>query len=350
MKKLIVLSLAIVLFACGGKEEKKKPLNDYVTITGTVSNKKSDTLYISNRGFAKAIPVAADGTFKDTLKLTTPNIYYLNNKERAALVYLKNGFELDVKLDEEDFGENLVYSGLGAEENNYLLAKNKFEEDLFEEDLDGLDETQLNTKITEMKEKTLAFIEANQKGLDSTLIAMNRSEVAPSMESMKSYYLGKIALRKELPKGKKSPIFENYENYAGGTLSLADLKGKNVYVDVWATWCGPCKVEIPSLKKLEHDYEGKNIAFVSMSIDDDRSHKGSWELAREDWKAMVADKELGGLQIMAPKGWKSQFVQDYKINGIPRFILIDTEGKIINADAPRPSSDNIRTLLDEIIS
>jgi thiol-disulfide isomerase/thioredoxin len=158
----------------------------------------------------------------------------------------------------------------------------------------------------------------------------------------------KIALKRDLPKGADSPSFEGYVNYKGGTTSLADLKGKFTYIDVWATWCGPCKAEIPSLKTLEHDYAGKNINFVSLSIDDDRTHKGSWDLAASDWRAMVKDKELGGIQIMAPKGWQSEFIKNYKITGIPRFILVDPNGKIVNADAPRPSSDDIRNLFDSL--
>jgi len=132
------------------------------------------------------------------------------------------------------------------------------------------------------------------------------------------------------------------------TTSLEDLKGKYTYIDVWATWCGPCKREIPSLKALEHDYADKDINFVSLSIDDDRTHGGSWDKAAKDWRAMVKGKALGGIQIMAPKGWGSKFVTDYKIRGIPRFILIDPNGNIVSANAPRPSSKNIRTLFDSL--
>ena len=153
---------------------------------------------------------------------------------------------------------------------------------------------------------------------------------------------------KTVAKGQPSPKFLNYENYKGGTTSLSDLKGAYVYIDVWATWCGPCKAEIPSLKKVENAYHGKNIQFVSISIDDDRTHDGSWDKAREDWKAMVADKELGGLQLFAPKGWKSQFVVDYKINGIPRFLLIDPDGNIVTPDAPRPSSEKLIELFNSL--
>ncbi|GAA4899504.1 hypothetical protein GCM10023311_26030 [Flaviramulus aquimarinus] len=133
-----------------------------------------------------------------------------------------------------------------------------------------------------------------------------------------------------LAKGKPSPQFNNYENHAGGTTSLTDLKGKYVYIDVWATWCGPCVREIPSLKKIEEQYHDKNIEFVSLSIDRVADY--------DKWKTMVNEKELGGMQLFADKDWQSSFVRDYQIEGIPRFILIDTESNIVDANAPRPSN------------
>ena len=140
--------------------------------------------------------------------------------------------------------------------------------------------------------------------------------------------------------GKPSPKFVDYENFAGGTTSLDDLKGKYVYVDVWATWCGPCKREIPFLKEVEEQYHGKNIAFVSVSIDKEEDH--------DAWEAMVKDKDLGGIQLFADNDWRSKFVQDYKIQGIPRFILIDPEGNIVQASAPRPSNPELITLFKEL--
>jgi len=134
-----------------------------------------------------------------------------------------------------------------------------------------------------------------------------------------------------LTKGNVSPGFE-YKNVKGSNVNLKDLKGKNVYIDVWATWCGPCKAEIPHLKELEKSYHGKNVEFVSISVDvpDDE----------EKWKAMIADKDLKGVQLLSDNGWDTKFVEDYLIKGIPRFILLDEDGKIVTADAPRPSSDD----------
>ena len=62
---------------------------------------------------------------------------------------------------------------------------------------------------------------------------------------------------------------------------------------------------------------------------------------------MIEEEELGGIQLFAPEAWQSEFIRDYKINGIPRFILIDPSGNIVSASAPRPSSDELIKLFDE---
>lgn len=144
----------------------------------------------------------------------------------------------------------------------------------------------------------------------------------------------------KLNKGMASPTFDNYENHAGGKTSLKDLQGKYTYIDVWATWCGPCKAEIPYLKEVEGKYHDKNIQFVSISIDKAKDH--------DKWDKMIQEKSLGGIQLFADNDWKSQFVTDYAIDGIPRFILIDPAGKIVSGDAPRPSDEALIDLFNEL--
>ncbi len=145
---------------------------------------------------------------------------------------------------------------------------------------------------------------------------------------------------KKLWKGSPSPKFNDYRNHAGGTMSLDDLKGKYVYIDLWATWCGPCKAQIPYLKELEKEYHDKNIAFVSLSVDKPKD--------ADKWVKMVNDMELTGIQLMADNEFKSDFVQSYKVTGIPRFILIDPQGKIVDQNAPRPSGKEIRPLFNSL--
>lgn len=158
-------------------------------------------------------------------------------------------------------------------------------------------------------------------------------------EKFKKELTDKFEIVKNIATGLPSPTFD-YENITGGKTSLESLKGKFVYIDVWATWCGPCIAEIPALKEVEKEYHGKNIEFVSISIDEKKDF--------EKWKKMVADKELKGIQLFADNAWESDFVKKYAIDGIPRFILIDTEGKIVSADAPRPSDAKLKELLTEV--
>lgn len=137
-----------------------------------------------------------------------------------------------------------------------------------------------------------------------------------------------------LAEGKPAPGFK-YVSINGDSVALSDLKGKYVYIDVWATWCGPCRMEIPHLEKFQKEYKGKNIVFVSISVDDNK----------EAWKKMVTEKKMKGIQLHSDGGWNSEITQKYNIKGIPRFILIDPAGNIISANAPRPSSPALKELL-----
>ena len=144
---------------------------------------------------------------------------------------------------------------------------------------------------------------------------------------------------KALEIGKPSPQF-NYENQKGGKTSLESLKGKYVYVDVWATWCGPCIKEIPSLQKVEEQYKDKNIAFVTISVDAMKDY--------DKWSKFVTEKKLGGIQLLADKELNSEFIQGYGITAIPRFILIDPNGNIVNSQAPRPSETALIDLFNKL--
>lgn len=151
-------------------------------------------------------------------------------------------------------------------------------------------------------------------------------------QKLKEVLTAKFNKIKTLTPGKPSPTFD-YENYKGGSTSLESLRGKYVYIDVWATWCGPCRREIPSLQKIEQEYHGKNIEFVSLSIDAKKDY--------EKWRKFVDEKKLGGIQLFADQDWNSTFVKDYAIEGIPRFILVDPNGNIVTSDAPRPSDPKL---------
>ena len=125
----------------------------------------------------------------------------------------------------------------------------------------------------------------------------------------------------------------------GKVHKLSDFKGKLVYIDLWATWCGPCKNEIPALKQLQNKLKGKDIVFVKISLD---NSKKAWI----DWEKEHPSK---GISLHMEKAFKSDLAEYYQINSIPRFMMIDQEGKVVSIDAPRPSEsiaeEMLRTLL-----
>ena len=135
--------------------------------------------------------------------------------------------------------------------------------------------------------------------------------------------------------GKSVPDF-TFTDMKGETVKLSDLKGNLVYIDIWATWCGPCIAEHPTWDKVKSEYKDKPIAFLTVSIDE----------TREPWEKMVKNKKMEGLQWFADKAWQSELAQFFMVNGIPRFLLLDKEGKIIDPSAERPSG-NIREMLDK---
>jgi thiol-disulfide isomerase/thioredoxin len=140
--------------------------------------------------------------------------------------------------------------------------------------------------------------------------------------------------------GAGQPAFDfTGKDALGNSVKLSDFKGKLVYVDVWATWCGPCKYEIPYLDTLETDYHGKNIVFISYSIDDDH----------DAWLKFVPEHKLQGVQIIGEKAWESALCKKYKIMGVPTFMLFDTEGKIVTVKMTRPSDKKTREKFDSLL-
>ncbi|WP_430409417.1 TlpA family protein disulfide reductase [Kordia sp.] len=336
MKKILLLITAFAIFSCEKEPEAPK---DYVTLSGKIENKNSDSLVVRSRTYSKTIKVNEDGTFKDTLKVAN-GMYNLFDGKESTNIYLENDFDLNVTLDTKMFDETVKYTGKGAVHSNFLAEESLLQEKMLDiEMLSSLDSLGLEKEIENMSKKLNDFYNSKTE-VDSTIIAAKVKDIEPMLKFYKQFAGEAITLRRKFPRGAPSPTFD-YENHKGGKTSLADLKGKYVYIDVWATWCGPCIAEIPSLKKVEKQYHGKNIEFVSISIDTPKAY--------ETWKKMVTDKDLGGTQLIADDAKeKESFINLYKISSIPRFILIDPNGNVTSADAPRPSSPKLIELFNEL--
>jgi thiol-disulfide isomerase/thioredoxin len=138
--------------------------------------------------------------------------------------------------------------------------------------------------------------------------------------------------------GKPAPKFV-LESNLGKTYSLDDFKGKVVYLDLWASWCGPCRAQTPAFKILYAKFRNDNqVAFISIAVSD----------GLNDWKKALAEDKPNWLQLIDKDGIVAKtYIADF----IPKFILIDKKGNIVNFDAPRPSSGvEIEGLLNQEIA
>jgi len=154
-------------------------------------------------------------------------------------------------------------------------------------------------------------------------------------------FIKKITARfKELNRlnpGEKAPEFE-IPDVNGKLVKLSDFKGKYVYIDIWATWCGPCVMQMPYLDKLKERYD-KDIVFIGISTDD---FKGTW-------KKFLTVNKVKGIQLHV--GDDETFKDLYKAHSVPQFILINPEGNITTALAPKPSeTETIELIFDRIVA
>lgn len=144
----------------------------------------------------------------------------------------------------------------------------------------------------------------------------------------------KRQLFKNAPQG--AAIDFTYPDVNGKMVSLSDFKGKVVVVDVWATWCSPCRYQLPFLKKLEEEMRGKDVVFIGVSVDKKKDY--------EKWKKMLKDEGLQGVQLFAD-GF-SKITKDYNITGIPRFMVFDKKGNLVEMQAPRPSEPALKKMIE----
>lgn len=152
----------------------------------------------------------------------------------------------------------------------------------------------------------------------------------------------RIILNKKasLAKGKPAPEITVY-NQNNKEVHLSDFKGRFVYIDFWATWCKPCKEESPHFKALSKEYSQKDIVFIAISLDDAHNFN--------IWKEMIQDDKTI-IHLRSQNGWTSEIVDSYQISGVPTYVFIDREGMIIDATAPRPSSHEMKVLLNQFLS
>ncbi len=159
----------------------------------------------------------------------------------------------------------------------------------------------------------------SDKELVESVLDNLEKQSAVSAELVASYRQAeaeKKARRERMEVGKPAPNFE-FQDVEGKTVTLDQYKGKVLVLDFWASWCGPCRKEIPTMKGIYEEFKGKGVEFLSVSID---SKKEAWEKA-------LAEEAMPWIQGWTPDAGKS-VMETYQFGGIPFILLIDKDGNI----------------------
>jgi thiol-disulfide isomerase/thioredoxin len=256
------------------------------------------------------------GSFKD---------YWENTEDKKAEILLaakkeldsaSNGIMKDEYMKHPNFRDMLLTFSDGQIKTSGIFTDLKMTAFMREYDALGalISELELAGLTTEMKEQANAFMNEQHSAEYQEMVQMKLDEYQALEEGQ--------------------PAFDvTFRTVDDAPVNLSQFKGKLTYVDLWATWCGPCIDELPAFEQLRQDYSDKDINFIPVSIDTDLNA----------WKKYLQKHDLTENELVINR----LDLADYKVITIPRYLLIDKDFKIISVFAPLPSSDEIRALIDQ---
>lgn len=258
------------------------------------------------------------GPYLNKIKLNNPDA--LNNKKYIYFLQTLPGCIYQSYLSrDEDKKEDDSYYKANSLRLQDSIAQALFSGKVYETTLYALlyEEVVFAERARQMPYYDQAYANA-KKGINEYSSKLNN-------ETLKQHLYNKLADLEQADK--PAPDF-TATDLAGNQVKLSDFRGKIVYADFWSTTCVPCVKELPETKKLQERYkDNKDIVFLYISFDNPQSRA----------EEFIKRKEFTGTHLFAPKGFASEAAKLYNISSIPRYLLIDRYGKLLSADAPRPS-------------
>lgn len=259
------------------------------------------------------------GSFKDYWDYTETKKAEVLAQAKDVLNELSQGLMKDEHMKHPNFRDMLHELVDDNLKSVGVFADLKFTPFMAEYDEMGAFVTQLelNGLNTEMQQQADAFMAANHA------------------QEYKEMVKAKLKEYEALLAGQ--PAFDVvFKNALGAEKPLSEFAGQLTYVDLWATWCGPCIAELPAFEQLKEDYKDQPVNFVPVSIDTDL----------EAWQKYLEKNNL-------PKDHEYVInrldLSDYKVITIPRYLLLDKDFKIITVFATVPSDPETRKLIDQYL-
>lgn len=169
---------------------------------------------------------------------------------------------------------------------------------------------------------------------------INDEEVMALLPELEQRY-GELKEKNALVvRGQKAPDFEAVD-INGKVYKSSDFAGKVMILDFWFTGCLPCKAEMPFFAEMAEEMAGEDVVFISMSLDTEGA-------LLDMWKKLVADKQGAVYYLNVPGGFKAEYPAKYLIKGVPRIVIVDKEGNIVDAYAKRPSDPKLKLQLERL--
>ena len=346
MKKLLgILALTATLAACHDNGYK---------IEGSINGmNEGDTLILTNDlTMMQALDtlIVKDGKFSasgtaDSTQLCV--VYAMNNPRQSAMFFLEPG-TINLTIDEEP-GKSKV-SGTKVNDawqkitdisNSYGEQMEQKSEKLYDENLSDEERQAIMSELDKLNNELMAkIIECGEENIDNELgyfVLVNipdnnvmtpekRMEMIDKLPShmrerdLIQQIIKMVEASKATAKGQVIEDFSQATPDGGELSAMAEIKQHKItIIDFWASWCGPCRQEMPSMKSLYKDFKDKGLGIIGVSLDEDK----------DAWVKAIEELGIQWPQMSDLQGWNSSAAQQFQVNAIPHLIIVDENGTIL---------------------
>jgi peroxiredoxin len=354
-KSAALLFSTLLLASCGNKDN-----NGGFELKGNFSNGKGEMLYLEKLSAEQPVvidSVALDENGDFEFQNYSPKIGFYRIRvtpQNFAMLVLDSADKVKVSGNITDLGN--TYKVEGSEETTLFLrynemsksrdlrldSLNKAFQSIMEtskmdaarmDSVSRLFEAPYNAIVNSANEEMIEKLKKNTE-MYASLMAIQALDPDRYADIYKAVDQGLI---KKYPNERNVKMFHNVvlsmlstaigqpapeielETPEGKELALSSLKGKVVLIDFWASWCGPCRKEMPNVVKAYAKFKNKGFEIFGVSLDQDKAR----------WIEAIQKDGITWPQVSDLKQWQSSVVRQYNIQGIPYTVLLDREGNIL---------------------